>query len=240
MEYLAVLPIGFLIGMGHALEADHLAAVTTLQKNRDGRFNIFARGAIWGLGHTISLLVACLAVFLLGVTISGQMEAALELAVGIMIIGLGGHLLWRMKTEKIHIHAHEHDGSRHIHVHSHRNDSVPHSKSAHEHSHKAPLVSGKKFVFSVGLMHGLAGSAGFLILVSATAKSLWQMLSYLTSFGLGTILGMGVLTLAISLPLGKLHTFHRWMPTAANVAIAVVAILFGGMLAIENLHAFVG
>ncbi|MBL4645475.1 MAG: hypothetical protein JKY99_03330 [Rhizobiales bacterium] len=239
MEYFSILPLGFLIGMGHALEADHLAAVTTLHNHRDGRRAIFARGAIWGLGHTVSLFAACIAVYYFGISVSGQMEAGMEMVVGLMIIILGGHLLWRMRREKIHLHSHMHDGSRHIHVHSHLHDTVPHKESQHQHPHKSAVVSGKGFVFSVGLMHGLAGSAGFLILMSATADSIWQAFAYLLSFGIGSILGMAVLTAIVSLPLGRLQKYQGWIPTATKAAIGIAAICIGGVLAIESLHVLV-
>ncbi|PCJ96439.1 MAG: high frequency lysogenization protein HflD [Hyphomicrobiales bacterium] len=236
MEYLAILPLGVLIGMGHALEADHLAAVTTLQNHHDGRRAIIARGAIWGFGHTVSLFAACLAVFYFGLSISGQVEAAMEMAVGLMIAVLGGRLLWRMRRERLHIHTHEHDGSRHLHLHSHKHENVPHVDSSHKHRHKTPAVSGKKFVFSVGMMHGLAGSAGFLLLVSATADSIWQALGYLFSFGIGSIIGMAALTAIVSLPLGRLQKLQGWLPNATKAGIGIAAIFIGGILMVENIQ----
>ena len=94
MEYLAVLPLGLIIGMTHALEADHLAAVSAMHKRNDNGLTLVKRGAFWGLGHTASLFVVCLAVFSLGLAIPAQLEAALEFLVGLMIILLGGMIIF--------------------------------------------------------------------------------------------------------------------------------------------------
>lgn len=247
MEFLAALPLGLLIGMTHALESDHLAAVASLQSRGGGVRAMVSRGVAWGLGHTVSLFAVCLGVFFLGLTISGRMEAGLEFVVGLMIAGLGAHVLLRMRRERIHLHAHEHaDRTRHLHLHSHAGEPVRHADSAHEHSHKAPERAAvarrprNGLVLAVGMMHGLAGSAGFLVLVSATADSLGQVLGYLLVFGLGSILGMAGLSAVVALPLGKLERLGGWLPGAAMTAIGLGAILVGGMLAQENFATLFG
>ncbi|MDH3264327.1 MAG: hypothetical protein OEM24_10040 [Paracoccaceae bacterium] len=97
MDALAFLPLGFFVGMAHAVEADHLAAVAAMTSRTDGRRALIARGAVWGLGHTLSLFVICSTVVLFRLTVSGTVEASLELAVGAMILGLGGQVLWRLQ-----------------------------------------------------------------------------------------------------------------------------------------------
>jgi len=244
MDYLAVLPLGFLIGMTHALEADHMAAVASFQ-TRGGRVrDMVRRGAAWGLGHTLSLSVVCLGVFLLGLTITGRMEAGLEFVVGLMIAGLGLHVLLRLRRERIHLHVHEHaDRTRHLHLHSHAEDPVSHAASQHEHNHTRVAATADRprsgLVLLVGMMHGLAGSAGFLVLVSATADTLGQVLSYLAVFGLGSVLGMAGLSAVVAVPLARLERVGGWLPGATLTAIGLSAIVVGGLLAQESFATFI-
>ncbi len=235
MDFLAILPLGFLIGMAHALEADHLVAVTALQNKGGKRRAIVARGAAWGVGHTLSLFAACLGVFLLGLQISAVLEAQLEFCVGLMIVGLGGHVLWRLRKDRIHLHTHEHDGTRHMHFHSHQDDTAEN----HQHTHKRSFANSKTPVL-VGMVHGLAGSAGFLILMSSNAKSLGEALAYLSVFGLGSIIGMAFLTMVISVPIMRLRRLGGMMPNLVSAAVGIGAILVGGMLAVESFSTIAG
>lgn len=236
MEYLAVLPLGLIIGMTHALEADHLAAVSAMHKRNDNGLTLVKRGAFWGLGHTASLFVVCLAVFSLGLAIPAQLEAALEFLVGLMIILLGGMMLRRLRRERIHIHAHVHDGDRHVHVHSHAGEASKHSESRHRHRLALRKEDGK--ILAVGMVHGLAGSAGLLVLMVASADTLFQAMAYLAVFGLGSMIGMAALSAIVSLPLGMVQRLGGWAPAAVSVAIGIIAICVGGLLAIESFGEF--
>ncbi|WP_082837040.1 hypothetical protein [Labrenzia sp. OB1] len=236
MDFLTVLPLGFMIGMAHALEADHLAAVTALHSQASRRTAMVRRGAIWGVGHTLSIFGVCLAVFLIGLSISTRMEAALEFTVSVMIIALALHVLWRLKRDRIHVHAHSHDGTRHIHVHSHARDQGPHRLSSHDHDHR----SGFGRVLAVGMVHGLAGSAGFLVLAAATADTLGHVLVYLAVFGIGSMLGMAVLSAIISLPLGLAARKGGRVPLAVNAVIACAALYVGAALAVESFGTLFG
>lgn len=238
MEYLVLFPLGIMLGMAHAFEADHLAAVSTMHAREDGVKNMIRRGAIWGAGHSTSLLVVCASVFALGLTISGALEAALEGLVGIMIVMLGVVRIMVMRRDNVHAHSHEHDGVRHIHLHSHLGEKVAHDQSAHKHP-KQYFSAGKRF-FSVGLMHGLAGSAGLLVLMAATAENIGEVLAYIVVFGAGSIIGMAALSAVISLPLRLVHKLGGWAPNIMAVSISVAAILVGGTLAIESFNEILG
>jgi len=240
MEYFTALPLGFLVGMSHAIEADHLAAISTLVNGPERRRNMFRRGAFWGIGHSASLLIVSIAVIYMGLTISDHFESALEFVVGLMIAALGARVLWRMRKEKVHIHVHEHDAARHLHFHAHKNDTDDHGSSTHDHRHVAIAKSGNGLVLAVGMMHGLAGSAAFMILMLATADTPGQAFAYLAVFALGSIIGMGALTAILSLPLGRIQRVGGWVPTAAKFAIGAVAIGIGGLLAVESLTVFLG
>jgi hypothetical protein len=227
------LALGFAVGLAHALDADHVAAVAAMMSRGGERRKIVARGAAWGLGHTLALFVICSVVLLLGLTISGTVEAALELCVGVMIALLGLRILWKLRRDRIHIHAHEHDGSRHIHAHSHAGDPDRHEASIHDHSHPArkllPTVG-------VGLVHGAAGSAGLLVLIVASAESTAEAMVAFAIFGLGSLAGMTVLTAAASYPLGYIHRGAVWMRTSLALAIGGLALLVGGGVVYESLH----
>ena len=229
---LSFLALGFAVGLAHALDADHVAAVATMMEKYDSRQGIILRGTAWGLGHTLALFLICSAVLMLGLTISGPLESALEMAVGIMIAGLGLRVLWKLRRERIHIHAHAHNGERHVHAHSHAGDPDTHHAALHSHQHAARAMLP---TLLVGLLHGAAGSAGLLVLVVATAPSTMQALLAFAVFGAGSLIGMTFLTAAASYPLGRIHRGAAWMRTSLALSIGGLACLVGGSVVIDSL-----
>ena len=225
MELLTLLLFGCLIGMQHALEADHLAAVAALSEKRSSRQALILRGGVWGLGHTITLLTICGVLLLLGASISARIEALLEFAVGVMIILLGANVLYKVWHKRPHFHVHHHrDGASHMHVHTHAGENVAHDESSHEHRHHS---LGR--VLLVGMMHGAAGSAGLLVLAAA-ADSITQAGAYVVAFGAGSIIGMATLSFVVSFPLRQMERCANWVNTAAFVSIGCAAIIIGGNL----------
>jgi ABC-type nickel/cobalt efflux system permease component RcnA len=203
-----ILSLGFLLGMQHALEADHIAAVSSLAARRSDVRDIVKHGLTWGLGHTLTLAAFAGAAILLGQAIPEHLARPLETAVGLMLVGLGAHVLWRLWRDRVHFHTHRHgDGTRHIHVHSHAGESVPHENSAHGHGHGFRWRS-----LLVGLMHGMAGSAALLVLAVSQAANPAAAMAYVLLFGLGSMLGMGALSAVIAVPLA---VSARWL-TLAN------------------------
>src|SRR6201985_2519901 len=123
----AILTLGFLLGMQPALEADHIAAVSSIASRRSEVADIVKHGLTWGLGHTLTLFAFAGAAISLGHAIPERFAAPLETAVGIMLVGLGVHLLWRLWRDRVHFHRHRHDdGTVHVHAHGHAGGSVPH------------------------------------------------------------------------------------------------------------------
>lgn len=234
-DYWSFLSFGFVLGVAHALDADHLAAVAAMIDRRDGPRMLVFRGAAWGLGHTVALFVVCTSVVFFGLSISGNVEYALELAVGVMIVTLGLRVLDKLRRERIHIHLHEHDGSRHIHAHSHAEDTGSHEHSRHDHAHAA--AGSQIATFGVGLLHGAAGSAGLLILTIAATDSLLQAVFYFVTFGIGSLVGMAALTGMASLPLTMVQRGAQWMKTATALATGGLAVWIGGSLAVHSLSA---
>ncbi|POF34523.1 hypothetical protein [Roseibium marinum] len=229
------LSLGFAIGMAHALEADHLAAVATMFDRGRGLLPLMKRGAVWGLGHTLSLFLICGTVLALGLTISGRVEASLELAVGVMIVILGLRVFWKLLRARIHIHVHTHGGLRHTHAHSHALDREAHGQSAHQHGH-APMRSYLP-VLGIGLLHGAAGSAGLLVLTVATTESFAEAVSYFALFGVGSLAGMAALSALASVPLRFVDRGASWMKTATAASIGILAIWVGGSLALGSVQA---
>ena len=186
---------GILIGMRHALEADHLAAVVALSTRTRGRMATMLRGAAWGFGHTTALLIVGGGSLALGTSLSQTSEQWLERAVGAMLIVLGAQVIARLVRSRVRVSRHAHDGLVHIHAHA----SAPQAGAPlhhHQHADRSHVRAAL-----VGTVHGMAGSAALVVLTSATAGSFWMGLAYIASFGMGSMLGMAALSLAISVPL---------------------------------------
>ncbi|MCI0370893.1 MAG: urease accessory protein UreH [candidate division NC10 bacterium] len=192
---LPALGLGFLLGLTHALDADHVAAVGTLVSETAGLRRSSLLGASWGIGHSASLLAAGLLVLGLRLAIPPGLSAAAEFAVGLMLVGLGARAIWSVLRERrLHWHAHEHDGFRHLHLHAHASAG----RASHDHIH--PLCLQRR-PFLIGCLHGLAGSGPLTLLVLGTLSSPLAGLAYLGLFSLGSIAGMSVLSGLLSFPM---------------------------------------
>lgn len=220
-----ILGLGFLLGMQHALEADHIAAVSSIAARRSNVRDIVRHGLTWGLGHTITLFVFAGAAILLGRVIPEHIAGPLETAVGIMLVGLGAHVLWRLWRDRVHFHQHRHgDGMAHLHVHSHGADVVPHRNSRHDHEHVFQWRS-----LLVGLMHGMAGSAALLVLVSSQFANPLHGLIYILLFGIGSMLGMGALSAVVAVPLAASARWLTWANRGLQAAVGIITIAIGAM-----------
>ncbi|HTK37506.1 MAG TPA: hypothetical protein VL325_03345, partial [Pyrinomonadaceae bacterium] len=148
----SILLFGFVLGLRHATEADHLAAVSAIVSEKKNIFTSAIVGGLWGVGHTISLFVVGVLVIFLKLQISHEVEAKLEALVGAMLIILGLNALRKLfQSEKIHVHTHAHGGREHAHIHTHTNEAA--EKSHHRLSPRSVVV---------GMVHGLAGSAALM------------------------------------------------------------------------------
>ena len=218
-----ILGLGFLLGMQHALEADHIAAVSSIAARRTGVRDIVKHGLTWGLGHALTLFAFAGAAILLGHAIPEHLTRPLETAVGIMLVGLGLNVLWRVWRDRVHFHKHGHDdGKVHIHAHSHANEQLPHAGSLHAHEHGFRWRS-----LAVGLMHGMAGSAALLVLaVSQIANPIYGLI-YVLLFGIGSMVGMGVLSTVIAIPLVVSARALTWANRGLQTVVGVATIAIG-------------
>ena len=228
-----ILGLGFLLGMQHALEADHIAAVSSLAARRTHIGDIVKHGLTWGLGHTLSLFVFAGVAILLGHAIPEHFARPLETAVGVMLVGLGAHVLWRLWRDRVHFHRHGHsDGTVHFHAHSHAGETVAHTRAAHAHAHgfrwRALLV---------GLMHGMAGSAALLVLAASRASSPAAGLGYVALFGIGSMVGMGALSTVIAVPLAVSARSLTWANRGLQGAVGLATVAIGMMTVVETVLA---
>lgn len=202
----SILSLGFLIGIRHAFEADHVAAVASLATKRLSIRQTIKQGAVWGLGHTLALFLFGGIVLFMNVLVPEELARWLELAVGVMLVLLGADVLRRMIRDRIHFHAHSHNGGiRHFHAHSHKGQQFSGShpeKHSHQHADRFPLRA-----LFIGLMHGMAGSAALIILTLNTiTMPIWGLV-YIAVFGIGSILGMATISFILAFPLRKARSF---------------------------------
>ncbi|MES5481819.1 urease accessory protein [Bradyrhizobium sp. INPA03-11B] len=218
-----ILGLGLLLGMQHALEADHIAAVSSIAARRTNAAEIVKHGLTWGLGHTTTLFLFSGAALILGYAIPARLTQPLETAVGVMVVVLGGNVLWRLWRDRVHFHDHRHGGGvTHLHLHSHASESLSHGASSHDHSHGVRWRT-----LAVGLMHGMAGSAALLVLTVAQAPSHRDGLLYVLLFGVGSMIGMAALSSVIAVPLVMSARMLTWANRALQLAIGSVAVGIG-------------
>jgi sulfite exporter TauE/SafE len=220
----SILALGFVLGMRHATDADHLAAVATLATRSRSVGHTVAQGIAWGTGHTLTLMLFGGAVLVLGAVVPAQAAQALELAVGVMLCLLGADTLNRLRRERIHFHAHRHaDGVAHFHAHSHRGEGGAHDVARHEHQHPRGFPAR---ALLVGMVHGMAGSAALILLSLEALRSPAWGLAYIAIFGLGSILGMAALSAAIAVPLRltSRHLARAYDGLSAAVGLATLVL----------------
>ncbi|MCP5372240.1 MAG: urease accessory protein [Hyphomicrobiales bacterium] len=222
---MSILLLGLLIGMQHALEADHVAAVASIAARQTSVARIVRHGAVWGLGHTITLMAFGGAALLLDLTIGAALAGWLEAVVGVMLVGLGGQVIYRLVRDRIHFHLHRHgDGQVHFHAHSHAGESGAHDPADHDHDHPRGLPLR---TLLVGMMHGMAGSAALLILTASTVGSPGLGLAYIALFGLGSIAGMAALSAVIAVPLAYSARLLTRVNTALQAVVGTATVALG-------------
>lgn len=227
---LGVLIIGLGLGLRHALDADHLAAVSTIVSERKSRLSSLLIGGLWGVGHTVSLLVAGVAVILMRFDI-GRYEKPLEFCVALMLIGLGANVLYKLaRGGRVHFHKHSHAGHTHVHPHIH-GPRLHDDKPEPSHSHHGLKLGVRPLI--IGMVHGLAGSAALMLTVLATIKSTALAFAYIIIFGAGSIGGMMVMSLILSLPIQLTSGYFTKTNLAVRVLAGCFSLGFGLFMAYE-------
>jgi len=227
----SVLFLGLLIGMQHALEADHMAAVSSIAARQSSVKRIVFHGAVWGVGHTLALMGFAGTVLVLGLEIGGQMAGWLEFGVGVMLVILGGHVLYRLHRDRVHFHIHKHGERRHFHAHSHAGERAEHDPSRHIHRHRQGLPFR---TLLVGVIHGMAGSAALLILTTATQTSVVDGLVYVMIFGFGSILGMAALSVVIAVPFAYSAKYLNHAHSGLQLVVGTATVVLGGLIMLRH------
>ena len=217
----SILGLGFILGLKHALDADHLVAVSTIVSERKGFWSSSIVGALWGLGHTASLLIVGLVVIAFHFQIPDKIAMGMEFCVALMLVILGANVLWKVKKgATFHLHTHEHH--HHLHIHPHLHEPV---QSHTPLSHHQPSKVGKK-PFFIGMVHGMAGSAALMLVVLATISSRVLALVYIGIFGFGSVGGMFLMSALIGLPF-SITSKHEKLNRIIRTSAGVISLCFG-------------
>ena len=194
MSLVSAALLGLGLGVKHAFEADHVAAVCALVARRGTVARAARAGALWGLGHAAVIIVAGGALVLLGARVPGPLAAALDAAVAVMLVGLGVSALWRSSESGSTGHGHEH-GHEHEHgektEHAHFHDPQPEPRG----SIRRPIL--------IGLVHGASGTAALTLLVASTIPQRAEALAFIALFGIASIFGMAAAAALLAWPLRK-------------------------------------
>ncbi|HVF92632.1 MAG TPA: urease accessory protein UreH [Blastocatellia bacterium] len=223
---LAVLAFGFVAGLKHALDPDHVVAVSAIVSEHKSLARSSLIGTFWGLGHSASLLAVGLLIILLRNAISEETALWMELPVAVMLIVLGARVLVKIARERgieVHAHAHSHDGElphKHIHVHN---------RDAHDHKHY--LIRLARRPFAVGMVHGFAGSAAVTLGAMTSIPSVSLGLIYIALFGLGSIGGMLLMSAMIGLPFAVTAGRFSTINSGIRLLAGLFSIGFGLFLA---------
>jgi hypothetical protein len=251
VSLISIIVLGFFLGMRHATDPDHVIAVTTIVARHRSVKHAALIGALWGVGHTLTILAVGGAIILLGWVIPPRVGLSMEFSVGLMLILLGimnltGILQWintsfaASSSPPALIHSHPHSHGEYIHSHSHG-----HNPEIHAHDpERTPLTSlDRRFggiglyqlvrPLVVGLVHGLAGSAAVALLVLTTIRNPVWATAYLFLFGVGTIAGMMIITAAIGLPFAYASRLSTRLNWGIRVTSGLISLGFGVFLAYQ-------
>jgi cytochrome c biogenesis protein CcdA len=223
---LSTIGFGFILGIKHAFDADHLAAVTTMLTNQKNPLKAAAIGMYWGAGHTLTLFVVGIIVLLFKITIPESLVANIEIVVGIMLVILGIGAI-RRKVTLPHEHEHTHDGSIHTHVHL---------ADTHNHYNQFGRF-GKSFI--IGAVHGLAGSGALMILVLSLVKNIYEGIVYILIFGIGSVLGMTLMSLVIGIPFVSSMKKFTQAEKFLNILTGIISIIIGSSIIFDVLRNFI-
>jgi high-affinity nickel permease len=242
---LAILAIGFVLGMRHATDPDHVIAVSTIVSRERSFLKAGFIGILWGLGHTLTILVVGAAIILFGLAIPVRAGLAMEFCVGLVLILLGvlnltGAMRWMSAKFSPahppvigeHAHIHEHDAKLHFHWHQHAPASEHHDESLAPPKWLDRTFGGLGLYQAlrpllVGIVHGLAGSAAVALLVLSTIREPTWAVLYLLVFGVGTIAGMTMITSIIVLPLSMAGNRFAWLSRGLVTGSGIVSLAFG-------------
>lgn len=230
---LAVLGLGLVFGLKHATEVDHVIAVSTIVSEHRNLWRAALVGGLWGVGHTASLMAVGVVVLALRIAVPERIANVLEFGVALMILALGASALARALRRRaaVHVHEHHHSSVAHAHLHFHDLNSGGH-EGPHAHTHAVTRIGFKPLL--VGAIHGLAGSAALTLLVLTQIDSALIGLAYLVLFGIGSIVGMLLMSSLVGLPFALSARKLTGMHNGLQATVGVLSIGFGCWYAYET------
>jgi high-affinity nickel permease len=239
---LAIAALGFFLGMRHATDPDHVIAISTIVARQRSTRGAAWIGVVWGVGHTLTILVVGGGIILLGWVIPARVGLSMELSVGLMLIVLGimnlTGVLGRITEPLTHAHAHPHGDYVHTHAHGHDPEAHPHAPEQtpvgwlDRHFGALGLYQLLRPMV-VGIVHGLAGSAAVALLVLTTIRDPGWAVLYLLVFGVGTIVGMMLITSVIAMPIAYTGARFVRVNRGLRVASGLISLGFGLFLAYQ-------
>jgi ABC-type nickel/cobalt efflux system permease component RcnA len=242
-ETVSLIALGFFLGMRHATDPDHVIAVSTIVTRQHSLRGGVLIGGLWAVGHTLTILVGGSAIIVFRLAIPPALGLTIEMTVALMLIGLG---LWNVialrpqvgAPAQMHSHAHRHGDYIHTHGHGHGPDDHGHREDQTPQAWLDRHLGGLSLYQAVrplvvGVVHGLAGSAGVALLVLTTIGDPRWALAYLGLFGVGTIVGMLLITLIITAPMRLAARRLTYVQRHLRLASGLVSLGFGLFLAYE-------
>jgi ABC-type nickel/cobalt efflux system permease component RcnA len=225
------------LGLRHASDPDHLAAVSTMiaSEPEDGTRRAGRLGLAWGLGHATTLALFGLPIVLFNAYLPDAAQRGAEALVGVVIMFLAGRLLVRWRRGHFHAHPHRHGDTEHRHLHPHSDERAPHDHAhggRHDHAHEPEARLGRSpaQAFGVGLVHGMGGSAGVGVLLLATIPDQAEAVGALVVFALGTAVSMAALSSAFGYAITRGPVLRRTLAFAP--AMGILTLAFGGWYAL--------
>ncbi len=250
IDNLPVIVLGFLLGMRHATDPDHVVAVTTIVSRQRTIQGAALIGSLWGIGHTVTIMLVGGIIVLFDVVIPPRVGLSMEFGVALMLIALGilnvaaplrrapVRAAGETTPAALHIHPHRHDDYVHSHAHGHEPGLHGHAADQTPLSRLDRWLGGLGVYQAVrplivGLVHGLAGSAAVALLVLATIRNPLWAAAYLLLFGIGTIAGMMLITVVIAMPFAYTAARFAAVNRYLGIASGLVSLGLGLFLAYE-------
>jgi len=223
MEWVSILFVGLLMGIKHAIEPDHVIAVSTIAAQTRQLWRATLAGVFWGIGHTATLFAIGMALLLVKGEIPEVWQMSLEFLVGIMLVVLGVQSIRAFQRRNVHTHPHVHGATEHQHFHEHA------ATATHEHSHAA---ANRWFYLKstlIGFVHGVAGSGAMFVLTMETVDGPLAAALYLLVFGVGTVIGMLAFTTVLGVPFvlsGRQPQVHAWLTRLTGAVSAIFGMYY--------------
>ncbi len=231
----AALALGFLLGLKHATDADHVVAVSTIAVEQRNPWRGLWVGASWGLGHTTPLLVLGVVILVLKEAVLDRYEAIapmLEFGVGVMLVLLGAQVFYNLRRGRLHVHRHLEDGPPHMHIHATHPSGYERESDAAHGFWKPGRPAFRVKSYWIGIVHGLAGSAAVMLVLLPRIDALWVGVCYLVLFGVGTIVSMGAVTIVLGVPFALTSRARTLNYAVAGVA-GAASMTFGVALMVD-------